>query len=92
MTTYTLRIDERGREVLLQAVKMVKNAAEEPILKGDYDQEVLQQHEELLQLHRGILYVRPDAEPVVEEPVVEEPVVGPEAPINGGHGVDETPN
>ena len=87
MTTYTLRIDERGREVLLQAVKMVKNAAEEPILQGDYDQEVLQQHEELLQLHRGILYVRPDAEPEVEEPVV-----GPVAPINGGHGVDETPN
>ena len=77
MTTYTLRIDERGREVLLQAVKMVKNAAEEPILKGDYDSEVLQQHEELLQLHRGILYVRPDPEPEVEEPVV-----GPEAGIN----------
>ena len=66
---------------------MVKNAAEEPILKGDYDQEVLQQHEELLQLHRGILYVRPDPEPEVEEPVV-----GPEAGINGGTGVEETPN
>jgi hypothetical protein len=66
---------------------MVKNAAEEPILQGDFDQETLQQHEELLQLHRGILYVRPDPEPEVEEPVV-----GPEAPINGGHGLDETPN
>ena len=87
MATYTLRIDERGREVLLQALRMVKNAAEEPILKGDFDQETLQQHEELLQLHRGILYVRPDPEPEVEEPVV-----GPEAPINGGHGVDEAPN
>lgn len=91
MTTYTLRIDERGREVLLQAVKMVKNAAEEPILKGEYDQELLQQHEELLQLHRGILYVRPDPEPEAEVEA-EEPVVGPEAPINGGHGVEETPN
>ena len=91
MATYTLRIDERGREVLLQAVKMVKNAAEEPILKGDFDSEVLQQHEELLQLHRGILYVRPDPEPVVEEET-EEPVVGPEAPVNGGHGLDEHPN
>ena len=87
MATYTLRIDERGREVLLQALRLVKNAAEEPITKGDYDQETLQQHEELLQLHRGILYVRPDPEPEVEEPVV-----GPEAPINGGHGVDEAPN
>jgi hypothetical protein len=87
MATYTLRIDDRGREVLLQALRMVKNAAEEPILQGDFDQETLQQHEELLQLHRGILYVRPDPEPEVEEPVV-----GPEAPINGGHGIDETPN
>ena len=87
MTTFTLRIDDRGREVLLQALKMVRNAAEEPILKGDFDSETLQQHEELLQLHRGILYVRPDPEPEVEEPVV-----GPEAPINGGHGVEETPN
>ena len=77
MATYTLRIDDRGREVLLQALKMVKNAAEEPILKGDFDSELLQQHEELLQLHRGVLYVRPDPEPETEEPVG-----GPEAGIN----------
>ncbi len=83
MATYTLRIDERGREVLLQALKLVKNAAEEPIVSGDFDAEILQQHEELLQLHRGVLYVRPDPEPEVEEPVV-----GPEAGVNGGHGVD----
>ena len=89
MATYTLRIDERGREVLLQALRLVKNAAEEPIAKGDYDQETLQQHEELLQLHRGILYVRPDPEPETE---TEEPVVGPEAGINGGRGVEEQPN
>ena len=82
MATYTLRIDDRGREVLLQSLKLVKNAAEEPIVKGDYDQEVLQQYEELLQLHRGVLYVRPDPEPEVEEPVV-----GPEAGINQ-HTVD----
>ena len=84
MATYTLRIDDRGREVLLQALRLVKNAAEEPILKGDFDDETLQQHEELLQLHRGVLYVRPDPEPEVEEPVV-----GPEAGINQ-HPVDTT--
>ncbi len=83
MATYTLRIDDRGREVLLQALSMVKNAAAEPLMQGDMSQENLQQHEELLQLHRGILYVRPDPEPEVEEPVV-----GPEAGINGGAGVD----
>ena len=91
MATYTLRIDDRGREVLLQALSMVRNAAAEPLIQGDMSQENLQQHEELLQLHRGILYVRPDPEPVVEEET-EEPVVGPEAPVNGGHGLDEQPN
>ena len=77
MNTYTIRIDKRGRDVLLSALKLVKNAAEEPISAGDFDDEALRYHEELLQLHRGILYVRPD--PVVED---EEPVVGPEAGIN----------
>jgi predicted methyltransferase len=87
MATYTLRIDDRGREVLLQALKLVKNAAEEPIVNGEFDAETLQQHEELLQLHRGVLYVRPDPEPEVEEPVV-----GPEAGINQQATVDEQPN
>lgn len=82
MSTFTFRIDQRGREVLLNAVKMVRDAAAEPIVAGDNSQELLQQHEELLQLHRGLLYTSPDEE------VVEEPVVGPEAGVNGGHGVD----
>jgi hypothetical protein len=86
MSYYTLRIDDRGREVLLNALRLVKNAAEEPILQGDFTDETLQQHEELLQLHRGVLYVRPD-------PEVEEPVVGPDAGINKGHEADlETPS
>ena len=86
MATYTLRIDDRGREVLLQALKLVKNAAEEPILGGDFSDDLLKQHEELLQLHRGVLYVRPDPEPEVEEPVV-----GPEAGINQSSQVVDTP-
>ena len=86
MSYYTLRIDDRGREVLLNALRLVKNAAEEPILQGDFAEETLQQHEELLQLHRGVLYVRPD-------PEVEEPVVGPDAGINKGHEAGlETPS
>ena len=70
MAYYTLRIDDRGREVLLNALRLVKNAAEEPILQGDFAEETLQQHEELLQLHRGVLYVRPDPE-VEEEPATD---------------------
>ena len=83
MTSYTFRIDPRGREVLLNAVKLVRDATCDSIVAGDNSQEVLQQHEELLQLHRGILYTSADPEPE------EEPVVGPEAGINGGHGVDD---
>lgn len=89
--TYTLRIDERGRQVLLQALKMVKEAAEQPILEGDQEEQTLTQYEELLQLHRGVLYVKPDIDyksveeapasttPDVSDDGVDEPVVGPES-------------
>ena len=85
--TYTLRIDQRGREVLLNALRIIKSAAEEEILSGNVETGVITQHEELLQLHRGILYLRPDPEPQVEEPVV-----GPEAGINKTSEVDNVPN
>ena len=82
MATYTIRVDARGREVLLSSVKTVKNSLESEIISGgDYDEGLVNRHEELLQLHRGLLYVRPDA------PLEEEPVVGPEAGINQ-HTVD----
>ena len=69
--TYTIRIDERGRNVLLSALSLVKKAAEEQIIGGDTSEESLTQHEELLQLHRGILYVRQDPEPEKVEEVEE---------------------
>ena len=87
MKTYTLRLDERGREVLLRSLRIVKTAAEEDIVDGNFSETSLKAHEELLQLHRGILYVRPDAEPEVEEPVV-----GPDAGINQHHSLDTLPN
>ena len=85
--TYTIRVDDRGREVLLSSVKVIKNNLESLILSGDVTTETVQQHEELLQLHRGLLYLRPDPEPEVEEPVV-----GPEAGINKHPRLDELPN
>lgn len=85
--TYTIRVDDRGREVLLSSVKVIKNNLESLILSGDVTTETIQQHEELLQLHRGLLYLRPDPEPEVEEPVV-----GPEAGINQHPRLDELPN
>jgi hypothetical protein len=86
MKTYTIRVDARGREVLLSSVKTVKNSLESEIISGDYDESLVNRHEELLQLHRGLLYVRPDA------PLEEEPVVGPEAGINQHPRLDELPN
>lgn len=61
--TYTYKVDERGRQVLLNAVKLVRDASAEPIVNGDFSEETLSAHEELYQLHRGILYTRPDSEP-----------------------------
>lgn len=74
MATFTLRIDERGRDVLLNCVELVKKAAQDQVVSGDYSDDTLTQHEELLQLHRGILYVRPDPEPTAQEPASEEGV------------------
>lgn len=77
MANYTIRIDDRGRRVLLNALKIIKNVTENSILEESFSQQKIKEHEELLQLHRGILYMRPD--PEVE---MEEPVVGPDAGIN----------
>ena len=69
MSTYTYKLDERGRQVLLNALRIVKNAAEEPLLNGEMTDENLQQYEELNLLHRGVLFVRPDPDPdVIERP------------------------
>lgn len=85
MATYTFKLDDRGRQVLINALRLVKNAAEEPLLNGEFTEENYSQFEELNLLHRGVLFVRPDPDP-------EEPVVGPEAPINGGSGLVDIPN
>lgn len=77
MTTYTFRIDETARDVLLSSLKLVLNAAEQPLVSGEFSDESLQNYEGVSQLYKGILFVKPDAEPEVEEPVV-----GPEAGIN----------
>ena len=69
--TYTYKVDERGRQVLLNAVKLVRDAAAEPIVNGDFSEETLSTHEELYLLHRGLLYIRPDPEP---EPPLERPL------------------
>ena len=79
-TTFSIRFDERTKQILCAVLDNTIQHVSQSISAGDYSEELLSQHEELVQVKRGILYTRPDE--------VEEPVVGPEAGINGGHGVD----
>ena len=79
-TTFSIRFDERTKQILCAVLDNTIQQVSQSITAGDYSEETLSQHEELVQVKRGILYTRPDE--------VEEPVVGPEAGINGGHGVD----
>ena len=81
VTTFTVRFDERTKQILCALLDQAIAQTSQAITAGDYTEELLQQHEELVQVKRGILYTRP------ETPEVEEPVVGPEAPVNGGEGI-----
>ena len=81
VTTFTVRFDERTKQILVALLDQAAAQVSAQITAGDYSEEVLQTHEELIQVKRGILYTRP------ETPEVEEPVVGPEAPVNGGEGI-----
>ena len=81
VTTFTVRFDERTKQILCSLLDQACAQVSQQITAGDYSEEALQTHEELVQVKRGILYSRP------ETPEVEEPVVGPEAPVNGGEGI-----
>ena len=81
VTTFTVRFDERTKQILVSLLEQATAQITQRIAEGDYSDEALQAHEELVQVKRGILYSRP------ETPEVEEPVVGPEAPVNGGEGI-----
>ena len=78
--TFSIRFDERTKQILCAVLDNTIQQVSQNISAGDYSEELLSQHEELVQVKRGILYTRPDE--------VEEPVVGPEAGINGGHGIE----
>ena len=81
VTTFTVRFDERTKQILVSLLDQASAQISQQITAGDYSDEALQAHEELVQVKRGILYSRP------EVPEVEEPVVGPEAGVNGGEGI-----
>lgn len=57
--SFTITFDTRSKEILLDSLKKELATAEEEIRSGDYSQEALIRHEEVLQLVRGILYSKP---------------------------------
>ena len=70
MTTqnlFSVRFDDRTKQVLCALLDNAIQQTSNTITAGDYTEELLQQHEELLQVKRGILYTRPE-EVEVEEP------------------------
>ena len=90
MTTqnlFSVRFDERTKQVLCALLDNAITQTSNAITAGDYTEELLQQHEELLQVKRGILYTRPE-EVAVESP--EEPVPTEEEVATPKHGLDAT--
>lgn len=63
--TFSIRFDTRSKEVLLDALRKELIIAETDIRSGNYSDDALVRHEEVLQLFRGILYAKPETQ---EEP------------------------
>ena len=67
VTTFTVRFDERTKQILCALLDNAIQQTSAGITAGDYSEEILQQHEELVQVKRGILYTRPEV-PEVDTP------------------------
>ena len=71
VNTFTIRFDERTKQILVSLLDNGIVQTSQAITAGDYSEELLQQHEELVQVKNGILYTRPQGELEIE-PVTEE--------------------
>ena len=67
--TFSVRFDERTKQILVTLLENGIQQTSQAIIAGDYNEELLSQHEELTQVKNGILYTRPDTP---EEPPKEE--------------------
>ena len=75
MKTFSVRFDERTKQILVSLLENGIQQTSQAIIAGDYSEELLQQHEELSQVKNGILYTRPDEEvESKEEPKEETPI------------------
>ena len=80
-TLFTVRFDERTKQVLCAVLDNAITQTSALITAGDYDEALLTQHEELVQVKRGILYTRPDAPK--EEDATDAPTEGvEESPVD----------
>jgi len=60
VNTFTIRFDERTKQILVSLLDNGIVQTSQAITAGDYSEELLQQHEELVQVKNGILYTRPE--------------------------------
>jgi hypothetical protein len=65
--TFSIRFDTRSKEVLLDSLRKELIIAETEIRSGNYSDEALVRHEEILQLFRGVLYAKPETQEVPTE-------------------------
>ena len=56
---FTINFDTRTKEVLLDSLLKEMMLAEDAIRSGDYSDTAMMRYEELLRIHRGILYAKP---------------------------------
>ncbi len=61
---FRVTFDERTKQVLCAVLDNAISMTSQQITAGDYSDELLQQHEELVQVKRGILYSRPEEVPI----------------------------
>ena len=66
MKTFSVRFDERTKQILVTILDRAIQETAQGIVSGDYSDELLNQHEELCQVKNGILYTRPDEEEEVK--------------------------
>ena len=64
MKTFSIKFDERTKQILVALLENAISSTSASILAGDYNEELLNQHEELTQVKNGVLYTRPDEEEV----------------------------
>ena len=86
VTTFAVRFDERTKQILCALLDNAISQTSQGITAGDYSEELLQQHEELMQVKRGILYSRP--EETETEQVTEETETTTETPNFEGVDLD----